>query len=216
LCLSCCAELRLIQGPICSCCGLPGVLYPSRCRRCCGRSTGFHRAAAGAVYEGVVRSLVLRLKFRGQIMAAYPLSRMVLAGALRALEGCPPEAVLAVPLHPARRRARGYNQAELIAEHVAQALKVPFLKGVVRRERNTLPQGIGGGGSRQRNVRHAFGPVRAGWPSLMRGETPMDAVMGRRVLLVDDVLSTGATLDQCGQALLAGGALCVIAAAAAT
>jgi ComF family protein len=176
----------------------------------------FRRAAAGAVYRGVVRSLVLGLKFRGQRLAVYPLTGLVLSAAGRALQGREAEVVLAVPLHPARRRARGYNQAELIAEEAAKVLRIPFLRGVVRRVRNTRPQGIGGGGSRQRNVDRAFGPVRDGWFRLMRGEAPIHAAAGRHVLLVDDVMSTGATLNECSRALLTGGAGSVTAVTAAT
>ena len=87
---------------------------------------------------------------------------------------------------------------------------------VVRRVKNTLPQGTGGGGSRRENVRGAFAPVRDGLGTLMRGDLPGCAVRGGTVLLVDDVMSTGATLDACGNALREAGSASVLAAAAAT
>jgi ComF family protein len=164
----------------------------------------------------VVRELILGLKFGGRSALAHPLSRLVLFGARRALGGIDADCVVAVPLHPARLRRRGYNQAELLAEPVARALERPYIKGVVQRTRNTRPQGTGGGGSREENVRGAFGPVRRGIKSLSRGEAPATALRGAHALLVDDVLSTGATVDQCARVLTAAGASAVTVAVAAT
>ena len=215
-CSACLEGVVRVGEPSCPRCGRPGVSRESRCRRCRGAVFGFQRAAAGAVYGGTVRGLMLRFKFGRHRPAARPLSHLVLAGAHRALGGEMPDCVVAVPLHPARRKQRGFNQAALLAVLVAKALEVPCLEGVVRRTRNTPPQGKGGGGSRRQNVRGAFAPLEDGWRVLLSGRVPGEAVQGCTVLLVDDVLSTGATLDHCSRALLSAGARRVFAAAAAT
>ena len=215
-CAACANEVSLLDGVVCALCGLPGVESPFDCRRCAGRPRGFRRVAAGAAYRGPVRDLVLRLKFGRDRDAAWPLAYMALAAAYRVQDLLVVDCVTAVPLHPARRRRRGFDQAEVLAGIVADALKTPFLPGVVRRVRNTAPQGGGGDGSRRANVDNAFAPRRDGWYARLRGQYPAHLVTGRHVLLVDDVLSTGNTLDQCAKALLDAGALTVSGAVCAT
>lgn len=215
-CPACCLTVVLPPEPVCPVCSQPGVREARFCKRCGGGIRGFHRATAGALYHGTVRDLVLRMKFGGQVRAAYPLALLAREGVMRVWKDNPAECVIAVPLHPARHRARGYNQAEWIARFLAETLGAPFLKGVVKRVRNTLPQGTGGGGSRRENVRQAFEPLEEDLGTWMRGDLPGCAVRGRKVLLVDDVISTGATMDQCGMALMEAGAEHVAAAAAAT
>ena len=215
-CVKCRSGVRLLDGVMCPCCGQPGVSMASKCRRCLGAFQGFHRAAAGAAYSGTVRDLVLRFKFGRQRGMVHPLAMLAVHGAQHALLSHSVDCILPIPLHPARQRSRGFNQAELMALQMAPVLGLPCLKGVVYRTRNTLPQGLGGRGARRANVRGAFAPVRDGLNRLLKGEFPGRAVSGRHVLLVDDVLSTGATMDACGRVLLEAGALSVTGAAAAT
>lgn len=215
-CGECAAEFQLTPAASCPYCGQHGVESPRNCSRCHGRRRGFQKAVAGAAYKGIVRDMVLRLKFGGQTGMAYPLALCVLHGleSIPEVEGF--SCVVAVPLHPSRRRARGYNQAELIARIVAARKRIPFLPGVVGRCRNTLPQGAGGGGSRRGNVKGAFEPVRRTFLTRMKGEVSAEAVRGSRVILVDDVLSTGATMEECAATLRRAGAKYVLAATAAT
>jgi ComF family protein len=105
----------------------------------------------------------------------------------------PADVLVPVPLHPRRQRARGYNQSLLLAREVSQRLDLPLAAGAVVRRRDTPPQARAAeADARRRNVAGAFD----GRPG---------AVAGRRVLLVDDVTTTGATLDACARALLAQG-----------
>ncbi|MFH2001694.1 MAG: ComF family protein [Planctomycetota bacterium] len=208
--------MHLVTSEACPYCGQYGVKSVEECSRCHGRKRGFHRATAGAAYQGVIRDLILRLKFGGQRHAAVPLAQCLLQGLQPVLSEIELDCAVAVPLHPRRYRSRGFNQAELIAEALVRSLHIPLLKGVIRRVRNTLPQGTGGGGSRRGNVNGAFGLVPASPWTWARGEVPALAVKNCNVLLVDDVFSTGATMEECSLALLEAGARYVFAAAAAT
>ena len=228
LCSSCRRTVQLIGPSCCPRCGERGIGRPEirknpragfsgapRCARCCGVTLGFDRCAAGAAYGGAVKELVLRLKFSRELRAALPLGRLARMGAERALAGTRPSLVTAVPLHPVKRFRRGFNQAELIGRAAARELASPFAGGLIRRIRNTPSQGAGGGRGRRSNVRGAFVPtlrlhrVAASGRLAARGQ-------GATVILVDDVVSSAATMDQCARALKAGGVATVIAAAAAT
>jgi ComF family protein len=215
-CSACRSRILFIEGKACPRCGQPGAAKSGACRRCRGFASGFLRCAAAAAYHGLVRELVLRLKFGGNKGVAFPLARLAVPAARRLRERHPMDCVVPVPLHPARQRDRGFNQAEMIAEVLARTLDLPLLRGVVKRVKNTLPQGTGGGGSRRENVRGAFQPLRGGLLTLLRGEAPAWMVRGQDVLLVDDVLSTGATMDFCARSLLQAGARTVIGVAVAT
>jgi ComF family protein len=102
--------------------------------------------------------------------------------------------VMAIPLHSARRRERGYNQAGLLAEALADRIGVPLLEGAIERVRDTRPQALLRPRSRRANVAGAFRVRRPGW------------VEGRNILLVDDVITTGATFEACLAALARAGA----------
>lgn len=131
------------------------------------------------------------MKFRRQKVVAAPLGRLLARFAPReVLPGV--QAVVPVPLHPDRLAARGFNQAELLARPVAEAIGVPCLPDALRRVWQEAPQSELGASERLRNVAGAFEP----WDLQARGT----------VMLVDDVYSTGATAAACARALIEGGA----------
>lgn len=161
------------------------------------------RALAGVVapwsYGGVPRDLVLGLKFHRRQAAAGPLGA-ALAEALRAAH-IPGDLVAHVPLSFRRRRSRGYDQAGLLAAQVARRLGLEHARHALRRRRHTAPQTSLARSVRQRGPRGAFS-ARRRW------------VRGRCVILVDDVLTSGATAKACALALRRAGALAVVAAVA--
>jgi ComF family protein len=153
-------------------------------------------------YDGPVRDSLCRLKFNGDLDSAPLLAKHMARSLQGAAEGF--DAVCFIPLHTARQRARGYNQSEVLARHLARELGLALCDpNVLVRLRDTPSQREFDHAGRQVNVRGAFG--------LAEGAEPE----GLRLLLVDDISTTGATLRECTNALLSAGAaelICVVAA----
>lgn len=146
---------------------------------------------AAVAFEGAVRRAIHELKYGGRAELASPLAALMVTAWGSGLY--PVDCVLPVPLHPRRNRERGYNQATLIAEVLAQQIKLPVLADALVRSRMTESQTSLGAFARRKNVEGAF-------------TARSSRVSGRSILLVDDVCTTGSTLQACADALRAGGA----------
>lgn len=168
------------------------------CARCLADPPPFGRAAAVLWYAPPVDLWVQRLKFSGELMYAAALG-WTIAERIAPLG----EAVIPVPLSARRQRERGFNQALEIARPVATAWRVPLLATALVRAKSTAMQARLSAAARQRNVAHAFRVV------------DRQAVAGKRLVLLDDVMTTGATLAAASEALLAAGAAAVAVVAAA-
>ena len=187
LCGSCRSRIRRLEEPLCARCG--AEVESRRCP-CRARLRHLGRLRAAAAYEGPLERAIHRFKYEGWRALARPLARL-LEDRL-AVDGVPAGVLAPVPLFGTRRRSRGYNQAELIARELARSLRLP-LGTALERVRDTPPQ-VGLDRLRRRdNVSGAFA-----W----RGR----ALAGEPVLLVDDVATTGATLEACATALKSAGA----------
>jgi ComF family protein len=186
--------------PLCPTCGDPfrtagDSNHP--CGRCLSRPPRFNRARACAIYHtgetaGALAPVLQRYKYNRDVTLARPLGKLM-------AERCPLpladyDVIMPVPLHVARLRWRGFNQAQLLCHAVAARHPIPIDALSVERLRATRPQVQLNEADRRRNVAGAF-----------RVNRP-DQVRGRRVLLVDDVLTTGATVDECSRSLLRAGA----------
>ena len=215
LCAACWESIRPVESPLCPRCGIsatspfPGVRVEDRpCGRCLRRPPAFDGARCALVFEGAVRTLLHLFKFDDRRDLARPLSRALLSALP---PGEPVDLVAAVPLHWTRHLARGYNQAALLARRIARARRVPFASGLLVKRRRTPDQFRLDAASRRRNVQGVFA-VRRCWSRRRGGTKPL---AGRCVLLVDDVLTTGATAEACARALKAAGAARVFVIAVA-
>ncbi|MCX7994119.1 MAG: ComF family protein [Fimbriimonadales bacterium] len=204
LCPSCAEGIALIQPPACGRCGMPRRDL-GECLHCLGRTFAFDSIVCAGFYQGSLRRAILNLKFRRWRRAAAPLAQLLWQvwsrpeyTAWRQVD-----ALVPVPIHPVRRALRGFNQAELIAQSLSQLSGVPVLMRALRRRFYRRPQVGLRQAERMQNVKDAFEVAR---PNLTQGRT---------FALLDDVFTTGSTLNACAHALREGGALRVVVLAVA-
>jgi len=200
LCPRCTASLPRIRGPVCSLCGKPTLYEVDGCLECRGRVKGIDATVALAVYEEPLRSAIHKLKYGNGRRLAPPLGAMAAVSLAPRLRRTDP-VLTYVPMHRRKKRARGYDHAELLAEGVARALGLSVVP-LLERTRLTRAQSSLSHEGRRVNVRGAFRVTREG---------PLQA----EVVLVDDVMTTGYTLSECAVALKRAGAhrvtACVLA-----
>ncbi|MFZ5671057.1 MAG: ComF family protein [Pseudomonadota bacterium] len=194
------SRIVFLEDPVCDGCGAPFEFSPGpdvRCPACASRPRAFDRARAACLYDETSRDLILKLKHADRTDLALTLARWLSRAARPLLAEA--ELIVPVPLHRARLLARRYNQAAEMARPLGRLAGIPVLPDAVVRVRRTESQGGKSAGGRRRNVAGAFEV-----PAARRRR-----VEGRRVLLVDDVLTTGATAHACARALKAAGAAAV-------
>lgn len=197
LCHHCWTGLDFITDPLCLSCGLPFEydLGPqTRCAACLAQPPSFGRARALLRYDEAARRLLLPFKHADRTAAAPQFAAWMARGAPDLLEDC--DLIVPVPLHWRRLWRRRYNQAALLAQALASRGSVPCVPDMLVRTRATASQGHLSRAGRQRNVAGAF---------VVRGRSAAKLV-GARILLVDDVMTTGATLEACASCLLKAGA----------
>jgi len=191
-CSDCLAGLPFVPRIRCLKCGHELSEYAAahtRCRACEGKWLFFKSASAPFKYETPIRELILQLKLAGRRSLALPLADY-LADHLESAGLMPSiDAIVAVPLHWRRRLGRGYNQAQLLAERVSERFGVPNPARCLLRVRATKSQTSFSMQKRMQNLRGAFAVRRRG---MLNGKT---------VLLIDDVLTTGATCAECSRIL---------------
>ncbi len=197
LCAACWSDLDFVAEPLCDGCGRPFAFEAeadSLCGACMARRPAYDRARSALVYTGNARELIHRFKFRDETGLAPLLTVWALeAGAALLREA---DWVAPVPLHWMRLYRRRYNQSALLAGRLSAACGAAFAPDMLRRVRRTRPQTELGRRERGRNVAGAF-RVSPAW---------RDRVRGARIVIVDDVLTTGATLEACARVLKRSGA----------
>ena len=195
LCAECISHCAYVEPPICPRCG-DTTVADEVCPRCRKSPWQVESIRSVVYFEGVLREAIHALKYRGRTVLAEPLGDLMADYWLH--HGEPVDVVVPVPLHPTRLRERGYNQAGLLACHMVRRVGVAVNDCVLMRHRATRPQVELDPSQRKENVHAAF--------SCSSG-----ALAGTSVLLVDDVCTTGATLESCAAALREGGVRSVYA-----
>lgn len=194
-----CVARHAASRPRCACCGLGLGLPTPRCGACLRDAPPFARTVCVADYGFPWDGLITAFKFQGRVELAAMLADRLATAVAQAADLPPAELVLPVPLSPRRLAERGYDQAWELARRVAQRLQLPAQARLLQRPVHTEAQSALDRAARQRNLRTAFmaDPRRRG------------LLQGRRVALVDDVMTTGATLREAAAVLLRAGASAV-------
>jgi len=199
-CPDCLPKLPFVPGRRCPKCGhaLAEHAPPhAQCPSCEGARLFFTSATAPFKYEGIAQELILRFKLGRETLLAGPLSKYLIAhleatGLMPEVDG-----IVAVPLHWRRLLKRGYNQSHLLAEEVSLRFGRPVIRRCLRRVVGTPSQTAVSREQRIENMRGAFAiRIRRRAPNVLRGKT---------LLLIDDVLTTGATCSECSRVLIEGG-----------
>ncbi len=200
-CTACAETLRFIREPVCARCGCE--LKPREteiCRECGKDKPAFQSGFAPFRYRDI-QSSILRMKYGGRMEYAAFYAEMAVRFGWRKLQKWQPQLIIPIPIHRRRYLKRGYNQAELLAEELGKRLCIPVRNDLLRRDKNTRPQSGLGRKERRENLLRAFS---------VRGSEELP----ERVLLVDDIKTTGSTLDAAAGLLLEHGARSVYYAAA--
>ena len=206
LCAECESKVSRIVPPFCATCSEPfdgAITTTFSCANCAHRRLYFEAAVSAYRARGIVRHVILNFKYGRQIHLRHLVARwLVRALDDERLRERQFDAIVPVPLHPARQRQRGFNQAELLADWLSDHLSLP-LRPALQRIHYTTTQTAFDRTERMQNLRGAF-----------RLRKKAD-VRNLRVLLIDDVLTTGSTLSECARILKEAGAHSVYAATAA-
>jgi len=191
LCTDCIARMPALQEPVCPLCGRPVNRLGLRCHWCQTYPPPLNQIRAAVLFEGTVPNIIHQLKYNGMFALAEPLAELMASSWDRWRQ--PVDTVIPIPLHPQREKSRGYNQSELLSRHLGRALDLPQERHALKRVRNTPPQIELSAEERAVNVTDAFVAVP-------------HTVKGRKILLIDDVCTTGSTLSEAAKALLEAGA----------
>lgn len=189
VCPSCREGLRFISSPLCTTCGTPFVTGVDHlCGLCLQKSYSFDYARSALFYQTPVSNMLLALKFSNTTSTVATLKKMAEeSGALSLFTV--PDVIIPVPLHSARLRERGFNQALMLARHCFPLWRKSIHSSLLLRNRATVPQSTLSGQQRRHNLKGCFQVTKAG------------LLKGKKILLVDDVFTTGSTINECSRIL---------------
>lgn len=196
-CSNCLSEIRWIEPPFCSICGAPFVSKEAEnhpCGGCLTHRKSFGVARALGAYEGSLQKTIHRWKYKEKTYLTPFFGQWMAEGLNRHWEPGSFDLLIPVPLHPHRLRERGFNQALLLVKEISCRTGIPYGKTILRKKKPTIPQVTLSGLERERGLKGAFQAVSG------------EGLAGRSVLLVDDVYTTGATVNACARALRRAGA----------
>ena len=186
LCSDCIAKLPFANGHRCLCCGVPLADESDYCNRCQYERGAFVKNRSPLVYEGETRKIIYSLKFGKKKYLAQTLGALMADEFLK--DNMEADIIVYVPMTEAEEKKRGFNQSELLAEEVGKRLNIAVLPALVK-IKETKAQKELGGKERAQNLEGAFACV-------------FEQVNNRKILLIDDIFTTGATANECAKVLL--------------
>ena len=197
LCSRCRGEVHAVSSPLCTVCGIPfntpgGIDHV--CGACLSHPPRFAAARAAVLFDGVARDLIHRFKYDRKVHLARPLSLLTQEPLTSFASSLGVDLLIPVPLHRRRLRERGFNQAVLLGRPLSKTWGIPLVVDNLKRIRWTEPQVTLSASEREANVRGAFALADPA------------AVHGRKVILLDDVFTTGSTVAECSRVLRQAGA----------
>jgi competence protein ComFC len=201
VCPSCLSAVKWLAPPFCQRCALPyagAVPETFVCENCRHLKFHFERVVCACRAEGVVREAIHRFKYNREMYFGPYLADWFVQGVRDKLDWADVDAVIPVPLHPRKRRERGFNQAEYLADALKKSVGAEILSGNLRRVKDTATQTALDAKQRAANLRGAF---------VLREP---QAVKGKRAAILDDVFTTGATTNECARVLADAGAASLI------
>ncbi len=202
-CLKCRQRIREVSHPLCIACGYPFLNTPGKdhlCGICLAQPPSFVQARAWACYPrgdenmDPLRSVLQQFKYGRKVSLGKPLGRLFSKGCSSYFTESPLDVIVPVPLHPKRLRWRGFNQAVILGKQLSRLRGIPLDPFILLRSTVTEPQTQLSEAARRKNVRGAF------------TLNPNKSLQGMRILLVDDIYTSGATANECSRTLIRGGA----------
>jgi len=197
ICPDCLSKIRWIEPPLCTLCGVPFLsseVENHPCGACLTRGKYFTMARAVGYYEGPLREAIHRWKYEEKSYLTLFFGEKLAEGFCRYWDPQSFDLIIPVPLHSKRLRERGFNQALLLVKELSRRTQIPYSKRLLQKRILTPPQVNLSGGEREKGVRGSF--------HIQRDEE----IEGKSILLVDDVYTTGATVNECSKVLLKAGA----------
>lgn len=193
-CRICRTRLSAVREPSCRKCGKPLLLEEREyCRDCARKHHWYRQGRSAFVYDELMRRSIAKFKYEGRREYAAFYAEEILRSCGREAALWNAQALVPIPLHPSRRRKRGFNQAELLAEELSGRLGIPVDKKLLFRAKRTKAQKQLNDQERLSNLKNAF--------SVRKGCTPK-----KTIILVDDIYTTGSTMDEAARVLLENGA----------
>lgn len=206
VCPTCYDKIKTINLPSCKYCGkvFDEYEFSGFCRECASTQHYYDMAICACEYSGEVKKLLHEFKFHKRIELYSVLSDILLRKIKKETYAVNFDIITSIPLHPNRLKSRGYNQSQLIAQYIGDKLGIRYAFDIVERVKDTHSQSELHRTDRISNVKNAFRIIN-----------PAE-VIGKNILLIDDILTTGSTLGECSKMLKKVGAKCIVVATVAT
>jgi ComF family protein len=196
-CSNCLSQIRWIEPPFCSICGIPFIsreVETHPCGACVTHRKYFTIARALGAFEGSLQEAIHRWKYEGKTYLTPFFASWMAEGLNRYWEPGSLDLLIPVPLHTRRLRERGFNQSLLLVRELSRRTGIPYRKSILQKKKSTIPQVNLSGVEREKELRGTFHVIGK------------EELSGLSVLLIDDVYTTGATVNECSKVLLRGGA----------